>query len=232
MRIGVISDLHLGGQDLSRSTFGPAELFRFLVPIFDETDLVIVNGDLFDLSRAPLPFMSSTYRDHIRARYSDAFQLLDSARWVYGNHDRWLGQSGIPESIAIEAQGRRIFFQHGHQFDPWLKKIRWLETSANFVAGWMERARLTPVSTWMGEIPEALSGNGATEDRALEMKGFDMMVYGHSHQLSLSESDRGVVIRSGCVTEGRADWVLIDTDKDEVCAYSREGLSLRLKLNR
>ncbi|MFW5966331.1 MAG: metallophosphoesterase family protein [Persicimonas sp.] len=236
MKLAIFSDLHLAADGANQCTASAGELVELCERLEARADRVLVAGDLFNLDRAPVPGAAERCLQGLRAKMPEVVERLERFDWLFGNHDRALAADGVPEERTYEADGRRILALHGHQFDMWLKRLPGLAPTANFVAGWLDRAGLQPVSAAMGIVPHALDrirtrlgGDGDTTDRGLEgarqfivQGGWDVVVCGHSHQLRLVPCAGGLFVNTGSLTCGHLEWVLIDTTTRRVEAY-RDG---------
>ena len=146
VRFGIFSDLHLAPSPTNRCGLSPPELLRFFDAIEDRVDQIVVNGDLFDLSR---PERLGDWADHlskISLEFPEVLERLSAYDWTHGNHDRPLEKLGVPASRCYDFDSWRVEIRHGHQSDGGLKRLPGLETSANFFAGWCHRLGRPEVS--------------------------------------------------------------------------------------
>lgn len=238
-RIAVFSDLHLAPGAMSRCTSTDDELLEFFDTLERTVDEVVVAGDLFDLSRPRRPLGWRAHFDAIREDRPRVVARLESYRWIWGNHDRWMRHNGVPETLEYTVDGLKVLIIHGHQFDIGIKRLRSLEAAANFVAGWAERTNLGVVSTVLHDIPgryERKVERDMTEPlphkaaRTLcRDDDWDLVVMGHSHRLELVELPGDCVFAgTGSYCEGHRDWILIDTVASRVSAL-RDGALIATK---
>lgn len=117
MKLAVISDLHLGGDNFKLS---PVKLNSFLDVLERAHDRIILLGDIFETAFPAWPWQSA--RDYLRL--FRRYRLLTARfhRYPYsllsGNHDAVaLRHFGVPHSIEIECDGARILCTHGHEFE-------------------------------------------------------------------------------------------------------------------
>lgn len=224
MKIAVVSDLHLAPDGVNRCTATPSELLHLFEAIQASADRVVLAGDLFDLDR---PRMLGGWRAQLAQLYREQPELLErmeAFEWLVGNHDAALCRRAVPQERCVLADGLRVLIRHGHQWDMLLKKMPALAPSANFVAGWLQRADLQGAASALGRAPlvfdRMLNRNKkGGRDRLLEgaqallvEEGWDVVVCGHSHDLRLVAGEHGLFVNTGSVCEGTIDWALIDTD--------------------
>ncbi|MFP4597544.1 MAG: metallophosphoesterase family protein [Persicimonas sp.] len=242
MKLAVFSDLHIAPGAANRCTASPAELLELFDHVERRADRVLVAGDLFDLDRPKLPGRWRDQLREIRRAFPQVTDRLESYEWIFGNHDGPLCRQTTPEERVWEAGGLRLLALHGHQFDMPLKKLPGLAPTANFVAGWMQRAGLHQLAGVMGVAPLLLdrlwhtaSPGGSGPDRLLrgafellERGPSDLVICGHSHRLRLVAGPRrrGLFVNTGALCEGSVDWVLIDTEAARVRAF-RDGQSVQ-----
>lgn len=238
MRLGFLSDLHLAPGRSSRCTSSEADLLELLDWVEARCDRVILVGDVFDLLR---PTMPRAWRAHERAiaqSFPGLTPRLLALDAVYGNHDAPRANAGVPEELLIAHERGDVLICHGHQADPWLKKVWGLEEAGNFVAGWFERLGLSPVARAMGHVPgwldprgwrrsiSSVPGEASGDDEVeagdlqrserfaqamLEARA-DIVVMGHSHGLGLGALAGGLYINTGAHVHHHLDASLLDLD--------------------
>lgn len=222
MRIAIFSDLHLSPPPINRCGVEPSRLIERLEGAFESYDVVILNGDIFDLSRALVPGGWAIQYNAIRRAFPELCRVLGKARWTVGNHDIQLARLGHAETWTQEADGLKIFVHHGHIFDSGLKRFRTVEWGANLFAGWAARAGLDVVERGMefvSNTSEHLT-SGDTPDiegasRVLE-QGWDIVVQGHAHVQRLEVVEGGVYLNTGSQLGEVVEWGTIDTESGEV----------------
>jgi predicted phosphodiesterase len=235
LRIAVFSDIHLAPEATNRCTVAPSELLDLCDQLGDSCDRVIVAGDLFDLDR---PRRLGDWRGQLRAIERAHPQLVDRLErfdWIYGNHDYQLQARQVPEERELVADGLRLLVLHGHQWDMLLKKVPGVPQAANFMAGWLDRARFSDTARLFQKAPWAIervigqlrSGDdfqdrGTRGASALVAAGWDLVVAGHSHMLRLVPVTGGLYVNTGSLCEGTTDHVVIDTRPPRVEAW-RDG---------
>lgn len=235
MRIAAISDLHLGfGDRADRFVHEPRVMHRFLDRLEANHDLIVVVGDLYETwqgtrfgdPRGALAAIQTTY-PRLSARLSGP-----PYRLVSGNHDPLIeSQEHGTRHLEIAADGHRILFTHGHQWDRPLKRSRplgylfaWGTGALNRLGGpaaavlqhgrdRFERRflynRAVPGTVDGGEITcPTLAGAAAL----LEARpGLDVVVCGHTHVPARCDTGHGTYLGCGSLAAGRWSWVELDT---------------------
>lgn len=219
MNIAVISDLHLAPGKMNRCSVPKNQIDRWLDLLEATHDTIVVAGDLYDLRRPPLPGAWKQHLESIRFQWGETLQRLESYDAVFGNHDAQRAQLGIPERRLIPTPNGNILILHGHQFDPKIKQIKALETTANFAAGWFVRAGLKPLAQAMAHVAainESLESQFAGDDLAtrgaqsLLHHDVKLVVMGHTHRLQTTPLQNGTFANSGSWTLGHAEWLSIN----------------------
>ncbi len=190
--IVVVSDAHLGTEDLSSASANREAFTEFLSHVRDElrpTDLVL-NGDIEDLWRRD---MRSVTRDDF-----DVFATLQECReagidvhYVLGNHD-WYARKDVDagrrqfyetdyyRELTLDYGTTSYAFLHGHQFDPlqdpwYFDKLALVSNDvigATFSQKW---AMYTEASSYLSALKTAFKlyrdriVRGKFEDRVAEM---------------------------------------------------------------
>lgn len=236
MRIGVFSDLHLAPGSTSRCTASREDLLDLCERLEDGCDRVIVAGDLFDLDRPRIPGDWRGQLRAIRREYGVLVERLERFDWVYGNHDYQLQLERVPEERELITADLGVMVLHGHQWDMLLKKVPGVPQTANFIAGWLQRADLQRTARFFQRAPWAIeqavgrvrSGDdfvdrGIRGARGLIASGWDLVVAGHSHLLRLVPTVGGLYVNSGSLCENTLDYVIIDLGEGRVEAW-RDGV--------
>lgn len=240
MRLGFLSDLHLAPGRSNRCTSSEDDLLALLDWIEQRCDRVILVGDIFDLLRPAAPRAWRAHERAIERSFPRLTPRLLGFDAVYGNHDAPRANAGVPEELLISHERGDVLICHGHQADPWLKKVWGLEEAANFVAGWFERLELSPIARAMGHVPGLLDPRGWRRGDAPEQREgagefgeevergdlqrserfaratlqarADVVVMGHSHGLGLNVLAGGLYMNTGAHVHGHLDACLLDLD--------------------
>lgn len=233
MRLAFISDLHIAPPATNRCTTSAAALTALLARLRGEHDEVIALGDLYDLSRPTRPMGWAAQHEAARAAWPQVAAALDATSQIFGNHDLWLGNLGVPEERAWTTGAGVVLARHGHQWDGGLKRVPGLAGAANFVAGWGHRAKMSGVDQAFHatqEYAERVLGitrqRPAGEDRTragalglLERGEAEVLVVGHSHRLGLVARGGRLLIETGSHCHGHEDWATLDTEAGEAIIW-------------
>ena len=233
-----MSDLHLGTREYDRCTSSTEQIIALLDELERRCERVVLLGDTFDLLRPRRARSWSSRLERIRQERPELVRRLEACHQIVGNHDAPLAALGVPEELDFVGASRRAVLIHGHQWDVWLKRVWGLEGSANFIAGWCDRAGFEAISSWMGEVPRRLGARrvggerGQGEGRRFELgaeleleRGFDVIAYGHTHALGLFEMAHGkLAINAGSHAHGWRDAAALDLDQGWALAL-RDGVA-------
>jgi predicted phosphodiesterase len=226
MRIAALSDLHIGARrwmDEFRHT--EAGFLRFLDDLEGRFDAIVLVGDVFQTDHAWLPGRRGAVRQLMAAQrrlpaLAERF-ARPPYRYIHGNHDAIArDQLGAEETHEIDADGFRVFFIHGHQFDPLFRRVEPLTRAASWFTGRLRFAGLRPVAQWFEandieikhrrfhhpEGPYLRAGRELLRERAA-----DVVVMGHTHVPVRVEFPEGWVVNSGSCSVGQRMYVAIDT---------------------
>ncbi|MDZ4181477.1 MAG: UDP-2,3-diacylglucosamine diphosphatase [Candidatus Cloacimonadaceae bacterium] len=221
MRICVLSDIHYKySPDKSSDRENALLILSFLKESVGRYDLMVLNGDIFDLwydwkyvlIKQYFPFL------HLLANLRDAGCKLVH---ISGNHDFWfndflpeyLGMELYDERYILKADGKRMMFTHGdlHTVNDMRYKlfrrvirqgwVKWIFASlhpdlALTIGKKMSRSsRLRRVSTILQNKKSSGLTHYATGQ--IKNKGFDIIAMGHSHSPSLTKIGQGCYVNSG-----------------------------------
>jgi predicted phosphodiesterase len=224
MQIAVISDLHLGSGGPADS-FGhdDSEFLRFLSFLERNFERIVLLGDIWETLTGmrhgrPGAELASARQSHpeIARRF-----LRPSYAYVHGNHDIVAGPlEQAPEELAIEADGVRMLFTHGHQNDPIVRRARWLSELGVWLGAWMRRLGLGQLYALSRALDTRRAG--ATQlDRSLDFQRWavevarlrkaDVVVTGHTHVSAVAEQGDRLFMNSGSCSEGAISYLSLDT---------------------
>lgn len=217
-RLVVISDLHLGNpfSEASRS------LSSFLDYVLEQDYHLIINGDGLEILQADLGTLArstSSVAAGIR-------RLVEADRRVYyivGNHDialehllgSWLGENLRP-FLNVRSGDLRIRVEHGHLYDPFFFKYPTIYEWVTRMAGPILRIRPELYEVWIYYqrfkrwLGRHLKQSGRRtqptpfhEGAAMLLRrGFDAVVFGHTHKPEVVEMEGGVYINGGNWVKG------------------------------
>lgn len=232
----VISDLHLGNPASQAST----SLRAFLDYVDSEDFSLCINGDGFEMLQtrfAPL------IRDALPV-LTQITRLVREGRRVYyvvGNHDIYLEHlldqwffTGFCPFLNVTSGGRRIRIEHGHVYDPVFSRWPNLYESLTRLAGrllfvgpdvyrlWDSAARRLDelARRAAGARKEPVAYHRAADE--VMRRGFDAVIYGHTHRAERAELAHGLYINGGHWLRG-GTYVEIDRGKVELKRWSSGG---------
>lgn len=233
-RLVVVSDLHLGNP-ASRSG---ASFRAFLDYVRAEGFSLCLNGDGFEmlqtrfsrLVRDALPLMTQIGRLRREGR---------RVYYVVGNHDiyvehfldEWLG--AVCPFLNVTSGGKRIRIEHGHLYDPVFSHAPDLYESLTRLSGHLLFIRPDVYRLWdaaaRGFDQRRRSSAKGSHDlpiyhrAAAEVlrRGFDAVIYGHTHRAETVELTDGLYVNSGNWVRG-GTYVEIDEGHVELKRWAEE----------
>lgn len=203
----VISDLHFGNP-FSNSTQNALNFIKWAAA--QDYDICI-NGDGLEVAQASYSKMVSEMPEVVRT-IKHINKERHSIYYIVGNHDMSLenfledwGYFKVSPFLNVTSGNSRIRIEHGHLYDPFFVKYPvlydklthfgglLLKISPNLYRTWIAfekwRARMRAKKTGIiGEPPEF-----AEAARELTRRGFDCVVFGHTHhpgEVHLEEGKR------------------------------------------
>jgi len=212
-RLAVVSDLHLGNP----YSLASSKLSSFVDYLIDERFNLCINGDGVDILQARL-----------NALTQQALEVLDLLRkfqahggriyYVIGNHDitlervlhTWLADYLAP-FLNLRSGQLRVRIEHGHLYDQFYAASPRVYEGLSIAAGPLLRIYPDIYRVWSAttrsrmKVANAISdtseGYESPEQEAAAMianRGFDAVVFGHTHRPERIELDGGgVYINSG-----------------------------------
>lgn len=226
-RLLVVSDLHLG----SPASNAERRLVGFLDHAASLGASVCINGDGFDLlqssftrlARASLPVLSKL------RKVQDAGGRV---YYVVGNHDLVLEHFlqhvlvfQMAPFLNVRSGDRRIRVEHGHIYDPFYSRFPRLYGVAGRVFGMTLFVHKDFYKVWStmadgvdrvrrqraGDVLE-LSPHHRAAERLLD-RGFDAVVFGHTHHAEVVDLPSGTYVNSGTWMHGGS---YVDIDGGDV----------------
>jgi UDP-2,3-diacylglucosamine pyrophosphatase LpxH len=204
-KLVVISDLHLGNPFSNAKK----KVLPFLKWAARENFDLCINGDGLEIAQASF--------NKIAFEVPEFFRVLGEFKragrevyYVTGNHDIALehfledwGVMKVSPFLNVESGDKRIRIEHGHIYDPFFVKFPILYEHLTQLGGvllklhpelyrlWISFERFTSrlrarKSGIVGELPHF-------REAALELsrRGFDAVVFGHTHHPGVSELEEG-----------------------------------------
>lgn len=221
-RLLVISDLHVGNP-YSAATRNLGEFFEFAA---SGGYNVCINGDGFEILQARFASLATEAASVLRG-IRRLIERGSSVLYVVGNHDialehfltAWAGIEITPFLNVTSGQAR-IRIEHGHLYDPSFvqnpRLYEWLTRAAGPLlhfypdvyrlwAGYENARQRARQLLARGEHPPSVYHEAA---EMLLRRGFDAVVFGHTHQsedVSLASGGRylncGTWVRGGSFVE-------------------------------
>ncbi len=241
MRICVVSDVHykyhIQTED-ERAT--NAAFTEFLDDIRGQYDILVLNGDIFDLW---FDWKYSVIKQYLPVLKRLSLIRDNGCRIVYisGNHDFWFGDyfpeyldaELVPDSYELEADGKKILITHGDKYtvndlrykmfrsvirQPWLKNV--FSILHPDLALW--------VGTKLSRSSRKRKGSPLIREKKISglqsyafgkiQKGFHYVIMGHSHKPCQSPHKNGLYVNCGDWIVHRTFVEIID-GKIELCSF-------------
>lgn len=225
MRIATFGDLHLGHTPALDKFQGQEEtLLRFDDYLAGTHDRIILMGDIYQTDYGSLPGSRLDVLEAILNRYSRIVQRWKSPSYhsVFGNHDLITQKIlGSLKQIRLKKDGWRLWFIHGHQFDPFIGEKGQLPFFVTWMIGGMRRFGFGPLADFL-EGPFYDFGQRLFQRleraawKALIHGKNDIMVMGHSHQTACLPLGKGVYLNSGACCCDSLRYASIDTRRQVV----------------
>ncbi|MFO7895548.1 MAG: UDP-2,3-diacylglucosamine diphosphatase [Candidatus Cloacimonadales bacterium] len=220
-RVIFASDFHLKFQQNQEDRARQTRVLNFLDSLIGNTEMLILNGDIFDLWFA--------WNQVIIKGYFPLLCKLKSLResgcriiLVAGNHDFWfngfldkeLGLEIYPDNFSIELQGKRILCNHGDLYtanDLRYKIFRGFIRNKFVMSLFrilhpdfsLRLGMLLSRSSRDRKIPEKLrraKEAGLENFAQKQFENYDLVVLGHSHNPKIIDYADGTYANSG-------DWI-------------------------
>lgn len=227
MRTIIISDAHLKFHENSEDTQRRKRVCSFLETLKGNTDILIINGDFFDLWVA--------WKHVIIRNYFPVLQILSELKqsgtriiMTPGNHDFWFN-TFLKEQIGIEImkdsfietiQGKSFFINHGDRFTRndiryqvyrffIRNKLIQLIFSLFHPDFALEIGLKLSRSSRKRKVPQKrktvmISCFREAAAKLIKENNYDFVIFGHSHVPALEESENGHYANSG-------DWIISNT---------------------
>lgn len=203
-RLAVISDFHLGRPGAPLACQVPTDdILAAVEQLRSMADLIVVNGDLFDLERGTFPFLKRELRllEAVHFRVVEALTGPEFA-WVRGNHDRVLLELGRAfPALDVELPSGLFRIEHGDRFNSFIKRNEPFTTAMTWLSGRLQIApALQPIYQTMRAADHLLTGAATAKQEPIAAKSTEWlggepqyrgMVIGHTHIPTLKEGPDG-----------------------------------------
>jgi predicted phosphodiesterase len=232
MQLAVISDLHLGRRGLTDG-FGhdDAEFLRFLHFLEGNFEQIVLLGDIWETLTGTRLGQAEAELRAAQEAHPELTRRFRRKKYlhVHGNHDIVSRDvDGVPEELALRADGVRLLFTHGHQGDDLVVKRQQASELGVWLGGWLRRLRMMPlyrlassIDNWRGGVsPDSTrcTFQRAWMNRA-ERRDVDVMVTGHTHLATRAEHGARLYLNSGSCSEGNFSYLAIDTRRGDYTVH-------------
>ncbi len=245
MKICLVSDVHFKYHtEREEDKATNAIVLGFFRKIVGEYDLLVLNGDIFDLW--------FDWKYCIVKQYFPLLKCLADIReagceivYISGNHDFWfgdffpeiLGVKLIDDDYSISADGKRILVTHGDLYT--VNDFRY-KLFRNIIRLPMLKSifsRLHPdLALWIGAMLSRSSRNrksplwlrrkktaGLEKHASAQLKSsYDIVVMGHSHEPCITKIYNGYYGNCGDWLKNRSYITIIDGNI-ELCKYEAQS---------
>jgi predicted phosphodiesterase len=204
--VAVLGDLHIGRPGSPLSFQGdPTALAATVEALLADVAVVVVNGDLLDLDRGPLPWSQrrelAWLRRHVRPLLT-AFQH-PRVLWLAGNHDAQAVKGA--DAVEVAFPGGPVRIEHGHRFDAPIKRWPPFTRLVTWASGRAVYPPWRPVYDAMRGVEARLTGEGregGVEARALRWLDAQEgrchgLVLGHTHRAGFWQTGTGWLLNPG-----------------------------------
>ena len=204
-KLVVISDLHLGNP------FSEAkkQVIPFLKWASSQNYDICINGDGLEIAQASFNKIAFDVPELFRT-LGDIRKKGREVYYVTGNHDIALehfledwGVMKVSPFLNVHSGSARIRVEHGHIYDPFFVKYPKLYEVLTLVAGFFLKVQPQLYKLWItfekwqshlrakktGIIGEHPNFKEAAEE--LSRRGFDAIVFGHTHHPGVSQLENG-----------------------------------------
>jgi UDP-2,3-diacylglucosamine pyrophosphatase LpxH len=227
MRIAAFGDLHLGPRPYLGKFRGSEEsLLRFADHLERHHDRIMLMGDLYQTDYGHWPGSRPEVLQAVIERFPRISQRwrADPYTMIFGNHDRIAGPYlQAVEEVLLESEGWRLWFIHGHQFDPLSRNDKrpyrvtwaigglrrmWLGMLANFLEG--------PFFDGCQALFRPFGAQDLAAGAVLQDGTQDLVVMGHTHIARCLSVGSGMYVNCGACTTSNLIYVSIDTSQRRV----------------
>jgi predicted phosphodiesterase len=225
MQIAVISDLHLGsGGPTDLFQHDDTEFLRFLGFLEGNFERIVLLGDIWETLTGRLPGKPLVELASARATHPEIARRFERPKYsyVHGNHDIVAGLCGAPEEIALEADGVRLLFTHGHQNDPIVRSARFLSELGVWVGAWVRRFGFGSLYRLARRVDGLRGGANLDAERCTfqrwavdvaRVRDVDVVVTGHTHIATRAEHGARLFMNSGSCSMGEFSFLSLDTKR-------------------
>jgi len=225
MHVAVISDLHLGTRGAT-DIFGHEdnEFLNFLSYLEGNFERIVLLGDIWETLTAPTYFQRVKELRAAQEAHSEIHKRFrgEKYRYVHGNHDLVAGAvEGAAEEFALNVDGVRLLFSHGHQGDGICHERRSVSELAVWAGAWIRRLGLNLLYTYFAHLESdrtSRSGECTVKKWALGQalqRSADVVVTGHTHVSARVEDGSSLFLNSGTCARGNISFLSLDTKRGD-----------------
>lgn len=228
----VISDLHLGNPFSSIK----AKTVRFIDWAAKEGFDICLNGDGFEIAQVSFQRLALDVPEVLQA-LKRAMQKGVRVFYVVGNHDiafehflnDWGGFKLAP-FLNIKCEGGRYRVEHGHLYDPFFVRSPRLYEFCTWLGGLALKIHPSIYRLWicfektksqLRAKKNAIPGEPPSfpiAAREILRRGFDVVIFGHTHHRGRMRFDEGVYLNPGSWMIS-STYVKIEFGKAELCEF-------------
>jgi predicted phosphodiesterase len=231
VKIAALSDFHIGSTDRGDCfRHSPADFHLYMDELEAEHDMIVLLGDIFQAEHGPSIRPAGKREELRRAQQyrSGIWSRMQGPqyRYLHGNHDHIASsENGALEELRLEHDDFSIYFVHGHQYDPLLRRFYPIAQASTWLSGRLRHHGLSPVADWLEHkdirIKHAAfqgeAGPYVQAARALLVEHrVDAVVMGHTHIPQYLELSEGIFANTGTCSMGQHMHLSIDTAEGRI----------------
>jgi UDP-2,3-diacylglucosamine pyrophosphatase LpxH len=223
--VKIISDLHFGiNGDVSNNFKIDEHLFeKYLLKSKEECDMIILNGDIFELWEGIVESEGIGLKRRINHRlkqilnswcFGDLIRNDPAIHLINGNHDAMIRQfhqftdKKIVDRMILSSDKYDVFVAHGHQGDFFCRErsvMSFCTCCANEIKSTMEDL----INENLDKQVDLLVQKIETDDKKITNYGleiakagqYDAVVFGHTHHPMMCSKGHKLYINDGCAID-------------------------------
>ncbi len=222
MKVVIASDFHLKSREDDLDRARRERVVRFLRSLRGNADILVLAGDVFDLWFAWRTVVIRGYFPILR-ELADLVESGVRVVFLAGNHDFWfrgflsdeLGLEVLPDSWQATVDGKKLFVSHGDLYTsndlryqlfrrlirnrPVMTLFELLHPDVALGLGGLLSRTSRRARTPQPLLVRKRAGLRRKGAQLLE-RGYQVVVFGHTHEPGIEHTDKGVIANSG-------DWI-------------------------
>jgi len=243
MKVYIASDFHLKFSENKEDSIRRKRVLSFLESLVGKADLLILNGDIFDIWFVWKSVIIKGYFPILK-KLADIKESGCRIVFIAGNHDFWfndflekeLGFEIFTDTFSEIIEGKKVFISHGDLFtsndfryrvfrkiirNKFVMKI--FEIIHPDIA--LNLGKFLSRSSRDTKIPKAIQRrkeSGLDRFAKQKLTEYDIVILGHSHSPKLVQYENGIYLNSG-------DWIVHNSyirmlaGKIEICYYDEKS---------